>query len=271
MREQVCVYMCPWPRIQAALTDEWALNVTYKYDRGEQRTSLKKANELRALGRAGRRLRRLQPVRRGVPDRHRHPRRLAARLHPVRPVHRRLRQRDDEDRPGNPADRLRQRHQHPSPAGGQAAESIASSGRAPWSTPRMIAAVGAIMLYAMLTRTLLDINVLHDRNPGRGAAERRLGPQRLYRAAPEQARLRPRHRDRRRRPGQRHRPCRRRRFGHARPADDHPRPRSDHRAAGAGHRSLREQPREIDAGASSTSPISGSAMSPRRTDNFVAP
>ncbi|MDE2064347.1 MAG: 4Fe-4S binding protein, partial [Bradyrhizobium sp.] len=31
MREQVCVYMCPWPRIQAALTDEWALNVTYKY------------------------------------------------------------------------------------------------------------------------------------------------------------------------------------------------------------------------------------------------
>lgn len=23
MREQVCVYMCPWPRIQAALTDEW--------------------------------------------------------------------------------------------------------------------------------------------------------------------------------------------------------------------------------------------------------
>jgi len=50
MREQVCVYMCPWPRIQAALTDEWALNVTYKYDRGETRTSLKKANELRALG-----------------------------------------------------------------------------------------------------------------------------------------------------------------------------------------------------------------------------
>jgi len=52
MREQVCVYMCPWPRIQAALTDEWALNVTYRYDRGEQRTSLKKAKELRAKGEA---------------------------------------------------------------------------------------------------------------------------------------------------------------------------------------------------------------------------
>src|SRR6478735_11029337 len=50
MREQVCVYMCPWPRIQAALTDEWALNVTYRYDRGEERTSLKKAKELRAKG-----------------------------------------------------------------------------------------------------------------------------------------------------------------------------------------------------------------------------
>ncbi len=48
MREQVCVYMCPWPRIQAALTDEWALNVTYRYDRGEPRTSFKKAEELRA-------------------------------------------------------------------------------------------------------------------------------------------------------------------------------------------------------------------------------
>jgi cytochrome c oxidase accessory protein FixG len=29
----------------------------------------------------------------------------------------------------------------------------------------MIAVVGAIMLYALLTRSLLDVNVLHDRNP----------------------------------------------------------------------------------------------------------
>jgi len=50
MREQVCVYMCPWPRIQAALTDEWALNVTYRYDRGEPRVSIKKADELRGRG-----------------------------------------------------------------------------------------------------------------------------------------------------------------------------------------------------------------------------
>jgi len=50
MREQVCTYMCPWPRIQAALTDEYALNVTYLYDRGEPRGSLKKATALRAKG-----------------------------------------------------------------------------------------------------------------------------------------------------------------------------------------------------------------------------
>jgi cytochrome c oxidase accessory protein FixG len=50
MREQVCLYMCPWPRIQAALTDENALNVTYRYDRGEPRVSYKKSTVLRAKG-----------------------------------------------------------------------------------------------------------------------------------------------------------------------------------------------------------------------------
>ncbi|WP_127089967.1 cytochrome c oxidase accessory protein CcoG [Aquabacter cavernae] len=50
MREQVCTYMCPWPRIQAALTDEYALNVAYRYDRGEPRGSLKKAVLLREAG-----------------------------------------------------------------------------------------------------------------------------------------------------------------------------------------------------------------------------
>ena len=50
MREQVCTYMCPWPRIQAALTDEDALNVTYRYDRGEPRGSVKKNAVLKAAG-----------------------------------------------------------------------------------------------------------------------------------------------------------------------------------------------------------------------------
>ncbi len=50
MREQVCLYMCPWPRIQAAMTDEYALNVTYRGDRGEPRMSFKKAAQAHAVG-----------------------------------------------------------------------------------------------------------------------------------------------------------------------------------------------------------------------------
>jgi cytochrome c oxidase accessory protein FixG len=42
--------MCPWPRIQAALTDEDAFNVTYRLDRGEPRMSAKKAAATLAKG-----------------------------------------------------------------------------------------------------------------------------------------------------------------------------------------------------------------------------
>lgn len=38
MREQVCIYMCPWPRIQGAMLDEHSLVVTYNDWRGEPRT-----------------------------------------------------------------------------------------------------------------------------------------------------------------------------------------------------------------------------------------
>lgn len=41
LREQVCVYMCPWPRIQTAMLDENSLTVTYKDWRGEPRGSVK--------------------------------------------------------------------------------------------------------------------------------------------------------------------------------------------------------------------------------------
>jgi len=45
MREQVCVYMCPWPRIQTAMLDEKSLIVTYKDWRGEPRASVKAAQK----------------------------------------------------------------------------------------------------------------------------------------------------------------------------------------------------------------------------------
>ena len=38
MREQVCTYMCPWPRIQAAMLAENSLTVTYNDWRGEPRS-----------------------------------------------------------------------------------------------------------------------------------------------------------------------------------------------------------------------------------------
>ena len=38
MREQVCIYMCPWPRIQGAMLDEHSLVVTYNDWRGEPRS-----------------------------------------------------------------------------------------------------------------------------------------------------------------------------------------------------------------------------------------
>jgi cytochrome c oxidase accessory protein FixG len=41
LREQVCIYMCPWPRIQTAMLDEKSLIVTYKDWRGEPRGSVK--------------------------------------------------------------------------------------------------------------------------------------------------------------------------------------------------------------------------------------
>ncbi|MBS0480879.1 MAG: cytochrome c oxidase accessory protein CcoG [Proteobacteria bacterium] len=45
MREQVCIYMCPWPRIQTAMLDEKSLIVTYKDWRGEPRGSVKQAEK----------------------------------------------------------------------------------------------------------------------------------------------------------------------------------------------------------------------------------
>ncbi|MBB4041758.1 cytochrome c oxidase accessory protein FixG [Microvirga flocculans] len=49
-REQVCTWMCPWPRLQGAIWDPEALTVNYRDYRGEPRGSAKKAAELKASG-----------------------------------------------------------------------------------------------------------------------------------------------------------------------------------------------------------------------------
>ena len=144
MREQVCIYMCPWPRIQGAMMDEDTLTVAYRDWRGEPRgKGLKRRAEAeraeattraagpqiggrspvipmpgvaprrctsrrrrrRRAGRAGR-LHRLQRLRQRLPDGHRHPRRPADGLHHLRAVHRRLRRGDGQGRPAARPDRL---------------------------------------------------------------------------------------------------------------------------------------------------------------------
>ena len=50
MREQICIYACPWPRIQAAMMDEETLTVGYRAWRGEPRGKHRKAEGNEQLG-----------------------------------------------------------------------------------------------------------------------------------------------------------------------------------------------------------------------------
>jgi hypothetical protein len=81
-REQFCIIMCPYGRLQSALTDDDTINVGY--DENTRRTA-------RCEGQGGGRLHRLPPLRAGLPDRHRHPQRPAARVHRLHRLHRCLR------------------------------------------------------------------------------------------------------------------------------------------------------------------------------------
>lgn len=49
-REQICIYACPWPRIQAAMMDEDTLTVGYRDWRGEPRGKHRKAEGAEDLG-----------------------------------------------------------------------------------------------------------------------------------------------------------------------------------------------------------------------------
>ncbi len=71
LREQVCIYMCPYARFQSVMFNQDTLIVSYDPRRGE---TARPAQEGRRLQGAGpRRLHRLQDVRAGLPDRYRHP------------------------------------------------------------------------------------------------------------------------------------------------------------------------------------------------------
>jgi len=177
---------------QAALTDEWALNVTYRYDRGEKRTSVKKAARTARAWRACRRLRRLLSMRRGLSDRHRHPQRPAARMHPMRtsvsmPATAVMKKIGRETRLIGYDNDI---NIHRREAGKPPIYRVVRPRTIVYSS--IIAVVGAIMLYTLVTRSLLDVNVLHDRNPVAVKLSDGSIRNAIYSSTPQQARLRPR-------------------------------------------------------------------------------
>ncbi len=199
MREQVCLYMCPWPRIQAALTDEYALNVTYRYDRGEPRMAVAKAQEMRARGEpAGDCTNCKQCVQvcpTGVDIR------KGADLGCIQcglcidacnAMMTKLGRATGLiafDTDVNVRRRMEGKAGFVKLVRGRTALYMA-----------IIVASGAFMVYTFATRHDLSLAVIHDRNPTRGAAQGRLDPQRLHRAYHQQAAAAARIRARRCRP-----------------------------------------------------------------------
>jgi cytochrome c oxidase accessory protein FixG len=159
-REQVCIYMCPWPRIQGAMVDHETLLVGYRAHRGEPRGPHKRGQAWEGRGdcidcracvavcptgidiRDGSQLECIQcalciDACNEIMDRVGRPRGLIA------------------------YDTIAKQ------------EAVAKGTTAPLQLLRprtllyagLIALVGAVMLVALINRSTREINVLHDRNP----------------------------------------------------------------------------------------------------------
>ncbi|HWB44584.1 MAG TPA: cytochrome c oxidase accessory protein CcoG [Hyphomicrobiaceae bacterium] len=159
-REQVCIYMCPWPRIQGAMVDHDTLLVSYHPHRGEPRGPHKKGQSWEGRGdcvdcracvavcptgidiRDGSQLECIQ---------------CALCIDACNEI---------MDRVGRPRNLIAY-----DTIAGQEAAAKGTSARWRPIRPRtmlyagMICLVGLIMLAALARRSTLDINVLHDRNP----------------------------------------------------------------------------------------------------------
>ncbi|MVA23468.1 cytochrome c oxidase accessory protein CcoG [Agrobacterium vitis] len=188
MREQVCIYMCPWPRIQGAMLDEKSLVVTYNDWRGEPRT--RHAKKAAAAGESvgdcvdcnacvvvcpmGIDIREGQQLEcitcalcidacDGVMDKLAKPHGLIAYATLEEYQSNMALATDSGTRPIDP-DRVRK-------ADGSFVDSIRHFDWRVIFRPRTLlytvvwSAVGGGLLFALMTRDRLDINVLHDRNP----------------------------------------------------------------------------------------------------------
>ncbi len=156
MREQVCIYMCPWPRIQGAMFDEYTLLVSYDERRGEPRGPHKKGEPWEGRGDCVdcRQCVAVCPM--GIDIRN------GPQLECIQCAL--CIDACDEimDRVGRPRGLIR-----------YATLATSSGARLAFKPIRprtliyagLIALVGGIMLFALLTRADVGLNVLHDRNP----------------------------------------------------------------------------------------------------------
>ncbi len=159
-REQVCTYMCPWPRIQGAMFDEDSLLVSYRAYRGEPRGKRKKGQNLEGKGdcidcnqcvaacpmgidiRDGPQLECIQ---------------CALCIDACNTVMEKI------DLPKGLIDYDTYRHM----------DAVAHGKTAPYKLLRprtiiyavLILAIGILMLFSLTTRSELDVNLLRDRNP----------------------------------------------------------------------------------------------------------
>jgi cytochrome c oxidase accessory protein FixG len=159
-REQVCIYMCPWPRIQGAMFDRDSLLISYHEDRGEPRGAHKKGQSWDARGDCIDCKACVAVCPMGIDIRD------GAQLECIQCA-----------LCIDACDDIMTRIERPTGLIGydtfRNLDAASHHERAPWRIVRprtllytgLIAVVSAVMLGAWLNRPMLEVSVLHDRNP----------------------------------------------------------------------------------------------------------
>jgi cytochrome c oxidase accessory protein FixG len=159
-REQVCIYMCPWPRIQGAMVDRETLLISYRAGRGEPRGAHKKGQAWDNRGDCIDCKACVAVCPMGIDIRD------GAQLECIQCALCIDACNDIMQKVDRPLDLIAY-----DTSAGQDAAASGSQAKVRFVRARtllyagLIAGVGAIMLTAVLLRTTLEINVLHERNP----------------------------------------------------------------------------------------------------------
>ncbi len=160
MREQVCTYMCPWPRIQGAMMDEESVAVHYHFERGEPRGVQRKGESWESRGDCVDCNQCVAVCPMGIDIRDGQQLECITCALCIDACD------DVMAKVGRPAGLIG----YASPAGEARRQQGESAGirMFRWRTfvyLALLAVVGGIMLATLVTRSDLDINVLRDRNP----------------------------------------------------------------------------------------------------------